>query len=158
MSQIRRDDNMSRTWNTRIEQNIHLPLKSYSPWSLVSSTFGLSHEMKCERVSITMAKKNSHIRYYIMLWLSIGLAEIRTRRILREKAECKQSRKSMNKNGLHWKYFKGTVRTFGILLSQERHRVVRMVTRMQWWLMITFCSCWDSKWNFPDIFQISHHM
>ena len=25
---------MSRTWNTRIEQNIHLPLKSYSPWSL----------------------------------------------------------------------------------------------------------------------------
>ena len=26
-----------RTWNTRIEQNIHLPLKSYSPWSHVSS-------------------------------------------------------------------------------------------------------------------------
>ena len=48
-----------------------------------------------------MAKKNSHIRYYITSWLSIGLAEIRTRRILREKAECKQSRKSMNKNGLH---------------------------------------------------------
>ena len=35
MSQIRRDDNMSRTWDTRIEQNIHLPLKSYSPWSPV---------------------------------------------------------------------------------------------------------------------------
>ena len=48
-----------------------------------------------------MAKKNSHIRHYITSWLSIGLAEIRTRRILREKAECKQSRKSMNKNGLH---------------------------------------------------------
>ena len=26
---------MSRTWNTRIEQNIHLPPKSYSPWSPV---------------------------------------------------------------------------------------------------------------------------
>ena len=34
MSEIRRDDNMSRTWNTRLEQNIHFPLKSYSPWSL----------------------------------------------------------------------------------------------------------------------------
>ena len=33
MSQIRRDDNMSLTWNTRIEQNIHFPPKSYSPWS-----------------------------------------------------------------------------------------------------------------------------
>ena len=33
---------MSRTWNTRIEQNIHFPLKSYSPWSLVSSTIGLT--------------------------------------------------------------------------------------------------------------------
>ena len=42
MSEIRRDDNMSRTWNTRIEQNIHFPLKSYSPWSLVSSTIGLT--------------------------------------------------------------------------------------------------------------------
>ena len=29
---------MSRTWNTRIEQNIHFPPKSYSPWSLVSSS------------------------------------------------------------------------------------------------------------------------
>ena len=48
MSEIRRDDNMSRTRNTRIEQNIHFPLKSYSPWSLVSSTNGLSYEMKCE--------------------------------------------------------------------------------------------------------------
>ena len=90
-----------------------------------------------ESLSITMAKKTSHIRHYITSWLSIGLAEIRTRRILREKAECKQSRKSMNKNGLHWKYFKGTVRTFRIFLSQERrraciHTVVRMVTRMQW--------------------------
>ena len=84
-----------------------------------------------------MAKKTSHIRHYITSWLSIGLAEIRTRRILREKAECKQSRKSMNKNGLHWQYFKGTVRTFRIFLSQERrraciHTVVLMVTRMQW--------------------------
>ena len=26
---------MSRTWNTRIEQNIYLPPKSYSPWSPV---------------------------------------------------------------------------------------------------------------------------
>ena len=33
---------MSRTLNTRIEQNIHLPPKSYSPWSLVSSTIGLT--------------------------------------------------------------------------------------------------------------------
>ena len=29
---------MSRTWNTRIKQNIYLSLKSYSPWSHVSST------------------------------------------------------------------------------------------------------------------------
>ena len=35
------NNNMSRTWNTRIEQNIHLPLKSYSLWSLVSSTMRL---------------------------------------------------------------------------------------------------------------------
>ena len=33
-------------------------------------------------------------------WFSIGLAEIRTRRILREKADCKQSSQSMNKNSL----------------------------------------------------------
>ena len=32
---------MLRTLNTRIKQNIHLPLKSYSPWSHVSSTMGL---------------------------------------------------------------------------------------------------------------------
>ena len=37
-------DNMSRTWNTIIEQKIHFPPKSYSAWSLVSSTIGLSHE------------------------------------------------------------------------------------------------------------------
>ena len=59
MSEIRRDSNMSRTWNTRIEQNIHFPLKSYSPWSLVSSTIGLSHEMKCEiMLSILKDLKN----------------------------------------------------------------------------------------------------
>ena len=45
MSQIRRDDNMSRTWNTRIEQNIHFPPKSYSPWSLVSSTIKLNTKL-----------------------------------------------------------------------------------------------------------------
>ena len=38
--------------DTRIEQNNHLPLKSYSPWSLVSSTMRLSHEMKCEIMRI----------------------------------------------------------------------------------------------------------
>ena len=41
MSKTRRDDDTSRTWNTRIEQNIYLPLKSYSPWSHLSSTMWL---------------------------------------------------------------------------------------------------------------------
>ena len=41
MSKTRRDDNTSHTWNTRIEQNIYLPLKFYSPWSHVSSTMCL---------------------------------------------------------------------------------------------------------------------
>ena len=45
MSEIRRDDNKSRTWNTRIKQNIHFPLKSYSPWSLVSSTIKLNTKL-----------------------------------------------------------------------------------------------------------------
>ena len=75
----------------------------YSP-SVFSLEFAFLRSLRTfssESLSITMAKKNSHIRYYITSWLSIGLAEIRTRRILREKAECKQSRKSMNKNGLH---------------------------------------------------------
>ena len=41
MSKTRRDDNTSHTWNTRIEQNVYLPLKFYSPWSHVSSTMCL---------------------------------------------------------------------------------------------------------------------
>ena len=41
MSTTRQDDNMSRTRNTRIEQNIPFPLKSYSAWSHVSSNMGL---------------------------------------------------------------------------------------------------------------------
>ena len=61
-------------------------LSSFSSFSSESST--------------TMVKKTVTLGI-ITSWFSIGLAEIRTRRILREKTECKQSRKSMTKNGLH---------------------------------------------------------
>ena len=61
-------------------------LSSFSSFSSESST--------------TMAKKTVTLGI-ITSWFSIGLAEIRTRRILREKADCKQSRQSMNKNSLH---------------------------------------------------------
>ena len=55
---------MSHTRNTRIEQNIHFPLKSYSPWSLVSSTIGLSHEMKCEIMHIMYILKELYKMKY----------------------------------------------------------------------------------------------
>ena len=50
---------MSRTWNTRIEQNIHFPTLTLPSPLIVSSTIGLSHEMKCEiMLSILKDLKN----------------------------------------------------------------------------------------------------
>ena len=55
MSKIRREDNMSRTRNTKIERNLHLPLKSYSPWSHAYNVYNQpSHEMKCDSTLIIL--------------------------------------------------------------------------------------------------------
>ena len=37
----KRDDNMSRKWNSRSVQHFNLPLESYSPWSPCTTNYGL---------------------------------------------------------------------------------------------------------------------
>ena len=159
---------MSRTWNTRIEQNIHLPPKSYSPWSLLSSTFGLSHEMKCEIMLIILKDLKGHlvqkhkpqemITQYACnksaSWpLNIRLSAVKTRftqskfrmlHVLHCVVLVTFAREKKEREPL----FKQTLKvTFHIITSL--------------WVVFglsTLISYWDSKWNFPDIFQISHHM
>ena len=47
---------MSRTRNTRIERNLHLPMKSYSPWSHVLSTISRNE----------MREHANYIFYYLI--------------------------------------------------------------------------------------------
>ena len=75
MSKIRRNNNISCTWNTRIEQNLHLPLKSYSPWSLVQST--ISCQMKYKSMLIIFyipsVAKNFHcLECFSLCWTMFG--------------------------------------------------------------------------------------
>lgn len=111
----------------------------YSPFVLYLE-FSFLHSLRFHPNHwVPLWLKNSHIRCYITSWLSIGLAEITTRRILREKAEFKQFRESMNKKELYvpsgFSFRKNAIVPAFIPLA-----VVRMVTIMQWWLMTTFCS------------------
>ena len=50
---------MSRTWNTRIEQNLHLPLKACSPWSLVQSTISRSEMREHANYSLYYRRSKS---------------------------------------------------------------------------------------------------
>ena len=44
--------NLSRKWNSRIEQNLYLPLESYSPWSAWIINYGLESRNEMRYYSI----------------------------------------------------------------------------------------------------------
>ena len=55
---------MSRTWNTRIEQDVHLPLESYSPWSPCIINYGLKsrNEMRDHSIYILYSLSSKYVK------------------------------------------------------------------------------------------------
>ena len=142
MSEIRRDDNMSRTWNTRIEQNIHFPLKSYSPWSLVSSTIGLSHEMKCEIMLSILKDLKNFTKWTIKSQKQDNLCFFRCL-VVHNGCHTKNlegdtvllptiPRRWVRKKEISWSQDKWTERTGKIICSQYTSVQSRANTNRQW--------------------------